>query len=165
MGNRPGKVSTNNRAKNQMNNQDPKSADENGTPHHKDDLPSNTVGDENIYVTERSENGANGSLLESEIASSVSSFPGSTSDLSVREVQQIIRENRIKIINSNNPHIGDSINCYGPVSFVSSSQSNVQIINQQCAPIVHDFGELTTYTSKYPDNLRSQHSVVFEKFN
>lgn len=148
MGNRPGKVS--NCTKNRIKNQESSSGDKTNGRSHGDLVRSNTIGDENIYVTERSENGTNSSLQESENASSVivSSYPGSTSDLSVRDVQHIIRENHISIINSNNPHIGDSINCYGPVSFVSSTQSNVQIINQQCAPNVHDFGELNIYSNK-----------------
>lgn len=110
--------------------------------YHQDHLQSNTVGDENIYVTERSDNRSIGSRQDSINASSVSVWTGSSSDLSTRAVQHIIRENTstIHIKDSNNAHIGDKINCYGPVSIVSSSQSNVQVINQQSSPIVHDFG-------------------------
>lgn len=150
MGNRPSKLP--HHAKKQAKDPKSKSGDETSIQCHNDRFPSNTVADENIYVTERSDSSTIDSRQDSEIASSIIVSSISTSDLSIREVpQHIIREsaNTISIINSNNPHIGDSINCYGPVSFVSSNQSNVQIINQQFAPIEHDFGETYIHFEQY----------------
>lgn len=149
MGNRTGKMS--HCGEKQKNTPELKSGDGTQTQYHEGHLQSNAIADENIYVTERSENSSIVSRQESENASSVSVSTGSISDSSVRGAQHIIREtaNTIYIQNSNNPHIDDSINCYGPVTFISSNQSNVQIINQQCAPIVHDFGMLI-FSSNYP---------------
>lgn len=152
MGNRHGNLS--HRSKNPVNIRESKADDETSTQHLGDHLPSNTIPDENIYVTERSVNSTNVSLQESENASIVNVSSGSTTDLSVRGVQHIIREsaNNIVIKDSNSIHVGDNINCYGAVSFVNSSQSNVQITNQQFTPMVHDFGELHFF-SLIPINI------------
>lgn len=140
MGNRTGKMS--HCDKKPKNSQGVRSGDGTQAQYHGDLPQPNNIADENIYVTERSENSTTASRQD--YASSVSVTTGSISDLSVHGTQHIIREtaNTIHAQHFNNPHIGDNINCYGPVSFVSSSQSNVQVINQQCAPIVHDFGML-----------------------
>lgn len=107
---------------------------------------SNDVADQNMYITPRSRDDAISSQLGSECISSVTISNDSTShgSMSTSGAQHIIREsvNNYHFKDSSNNHIGDSIHCYGAVSFVTTSQSNVQITNQQITPIVHDFGNL-----------------------
>lgn len=154
MGNRTGKMS--HCGEKQRNTQEARSGDSAQTQFPEEHLQSNTIADENIYVTDRSENSTAVSQQESENATSVSVSTGSISDLSVRGVQHIMREsiNNYYVQNSNNPHIDNSTNCYGPVTFVNSSQSNVQIINQQSAPIVHDFGKFLLILTLTENKLR-----------
>lgn len=155
MGNRTGKISNcDKKQKTQEARPGEGTQTQTQTQCHVDQFQPNTIANENIHVTERSENSNTVSRQDSASASI-----GSSSDLSVREVQHIICEskNNVYVYNSNNPRVGDSINCYGPVSFVSSSQSNVQIINQQCAPVVHDFGMLlfsSVYSKENHENER-----------
>lgn len=137
MGNQPGKLT--HRGKNQMNVQQSRSVDD--TQHESDNFQSNRVPNEDICVTTRSVNSFSSSLEDRENAPSMIVSDASTSDLSVS--QHFIREtkNNMTIVNSEGVHVGDKINCYGAVSFVNSSQTNVQINNQQNAPMHHDFGE------------------------
>lgn len=154
MGNRPSRV------KNQVNIQESKPNNETNTQRHTDQFQTSKMPDENIYVTPRSVNGTNTSFDESEIASSVIVSDDSISNLSARNVQPIIREsaNNVIIKDSNNTQIGDNINCYGPVSIVNTNQSNVQIINQPCTPIVHDFGELHFFLERETETI-----TIFKK--
>lgn len=135
MGNQSGKLSRN--GKNGMNIRESMPVDD--TQH--DDENSRS---ERICVTTRSENSTIGSLEGTENGLSTNVSNGSTSDLSISGVQHLIREtaNNVSIVDSNGVHIGDNINCYGAVSFVNTTQSNVRITNEQQAAIKHDFGEL-----------------------
>lgn len=115
--------------------------DKKSTQRHEDHIKSNNISDEDINVTARSENA---SLQESENVSSVILSSGSTSNLSVHGIQFNIPESRfnVSVKDSNYTHVGNKIHIYGSASFVNSTQSNVQIINQHRTPIEHDFGEL-----------------------
>lgn len=142
MGNQTGKLSR--PGKNEINIKESIPVDD--THHVNDHIQSNRMANEDICVTTRSENSTISSLEEREYASSTVVSNGSTSDLSTSGAQHSVREttNNISssIVDSNGIIFGDKIICYGAVSFVNSSQSNVQITNQQHAPIKHDFGEL-----------------------
>lgn len=112
--------------------------------HNDEELQSNIL-NEHMYVTARTGDDTVSSQLESDNSSSVMSSIVSISEVSARG-QHIIRDsmNNFYFSDSTTNHVGDIINCHGPVTFSSTSQSNVQINNQHTS-MVHDFGNLELF--------------------